>query len=59
LAAEILTNLKQQVSEMALEPSAGGCFELSVDDKPIFSKLQSGRFPEEGEILRQLKQLAS
>ena len=33
-----------------LVPSDGGCFEVSRDGQPIFSKLASGRFPEDGEI---------
>ena len=33
-----------------LVPSDGGCFEVSRDGMPIFSKLASGRFPEDGEI---------
>ena len=37
--------------ESDLVPGSGGVFEVSVDDKTIFSKKALGRFPEEGEIL--------
>ena len=37
-----------------LIPGSDGAFEVSVDGKLIFSKLQSGKFPEPGEILRLL-----
>jgi selenoprotein W-related protein len=32
----------------------GGVFEISVGDELIFSKKQSGRFPEPGEVEREL-----
>jgi selenoprotein W-related protein len=38
-----------------LIPGSGGAFEVTVDDKLVFSKLQTGRFPEPGEIVQQLK----
>jgi selenoprotein W-related protein len=28
-------------------PSGGGCFELSVDGDLIYSKLKTGKFPDE------------
>lgn len=33
---------------------AGGVFDVSVDGKLIYSKHQTGRFPEHGEIFSQL-----
>lgn len=39
---------------MALIPSSGGVFEISLDGQPLFSKKVLGRFPEEGEIERAL-----
>lgn len=32
-------------------PGDGGCFEVSVDGKLLFSKLKLERFPDPGEIL--------
>ena len=32
-------------------PSDGGCFELSVNGKLIYSKLQTGEFPNEQAML--------
>jgi selenoprotein W-related protein len=37
-----------------LEPSGGGSFEIHADGKPIYSKLETGEFPDEQEILRKL-----
>jgi len=31
--------------------SGGGAFEITVEGKKIFSKLETGRFPEDKEIL--------
>jgi selenoprotein W-related protein len=38
-------------SEITLKPSDGGRFEVLVNDKVIFSKLDSDRFPEDDEVL--------
>ncbi len=38
---------------------SGGVFEVTVDGTPVFSKKQSGRFPEPGEITGLLKQRKS
>jgi selenoprotein W-related protein len=32
-------------------PSKGGCFELTVDGKTLYSKLDTGEFPDEGELV--------
>ena len=37
---------------LELEPSGGGCFEVSVDGREIWSKLRTGKFPDEEEMLR-------
>jgi len=47
LAAKLLTQFKRRISSLELEPSTGGCFELSVGSEQIYSKLQTGRFPDE------------
>jgi selenoprotein W-related protein len=50
LAAQLLAQFKQRISALELEPSTGGCFELSVGDELVYSKLQTGRFPDEASI---------
>jgi selenoprotein W-related protein len=37
-----------------LKKSGGGVFEVFIDDKKIFSKKESGRFPDQDEILSQV-----
>jgi selT/selW/selH-like putative selenoprotein len=35
-------------------PSKGGCFELRVGDRLIYSKLKTGTFPNEEEVLSEV-----
>jgi len=37
---------------------SGGIFVVTVDNQPIFSKKQEGRFPTESEIVEKLRALA-
>ncbi len=38
-------------------PGAGGVFDVIVDGKTIYSKKETGRFPEKGETLELIKKL--
>jgi selenoprotein W-related protein len=51
LTQKLLVHFKRDISELELRPSTGGCFEISVDGKLIFSKLSTQRFPEDQEIM--------
>jgi len=49
--AELLKNkYKGKLEGVKLVPSSGGAFEVSLDGDLIYSKLKTGRFPEEKEI---------
>jgi selenoprotein W-related protein len=50
MALELLTHYRKDISELKLVPSGGGAFEVSVNGKLIFSKLEKGRFPEPKEL---------
>jgi selenoprotein W-related protein len=50
--ADLLKQYEDKVETITLIPSGGGAFEVKVDDKLIYSKLQTGRHPEEGEVSR-------
>ena len=50
MTASILKEFKQDIESFSLLPSDGGKFEFSIDGDLVFSKLQKGRFPEDGEI---------
>ena len=49
---EILSdeNLERRVEDFSLVPSDGGKFEFSANGKLLYSKLQTGRHVEEGEL---------
>ena len=42
---------KQQVSNLELQPDQGGCFELTVGDELIYSKLETKEFPDEDQMI--------
>ena len=50
MALELLSHFRKQITALELVPSGGGRFEVSVNGKPVFSKLQLGRFPEPKEL---------
>jgi selenoprotein W-related protein len=54
LAAKILGKYKQRLQGMELQPSSGGCFELTVDDQLVYSKLQTGKFPDEQTMVAEI-----
>ena len=54
MAAKILSQYKQKLAGLELEPSKGGCFELSVDGELIYSKLQTGQFPDEDAMVAEI-----
>ena len=48
--------IKQELDvEAELIEGASGIFDVTVDGKKIYSKHDTGRFPEEDEILSQLR----
>ena len=46
-------------AEVRLIESRGGVFEVSVDDRLIFSKKRTGRHAEPGEVLRLIANTAA
>jgi selenoprotein W-related protein len=50
LTTKLLTTFKQKIAELKLIPSGGGCFEVSVNGELVYSKLQTGTFPDESVI---------
>jgi selenoprotein W-related protein len=54
LADKLLGKYKNQVAEVALVPSSGGAFEVSAGGDVIYSKLETGRFPDERVLLNEI-----
>ena len=57
LADELLKNYEHVVEAIALVPSDGGRFEVTVNGTLIFSKLQTHRHAEPGEVIRLVKKI--
>ncbi len=51
MASQILTQYKQQLESLELQPSSGGCFELSLDGELVYSKLATEEFPDEAAMV--------
>jgi selenoprotein W-related protein len=51
LTEKLLKKFKQQIADLKLIPGGGGCFELTVDGDLIYSKLKTGKFPDEEAML--------
>lgn len=54
MAAKILSEFKQRIEGLELQPSSGGCFEVTVDGVLVYSKLQTGEFPDEKALVAQI-----
>lgn len=50
LANSLLDEHKNELEMVKIIPSSGGVFEVSLDDKLVFSKKELGRFPNEDEV---------
>jgi selenoprotein W-related protein len=57
LAAKVLTQFKQKLAALELQPAGGGCFEITLDGQLIYSKLKTGEFPDEDAIVAELSKL--
>jgi selenoprotein W-related protein len=47
LTSKLLSTYKQRIEGLKLVPSSGGCFELTVNGDLVYSKLETGEFPDE------------
>lgn len=50
LAQEILTTFADDIGEVALQPGSGGVLEIRLGQELIYSRKETGRFPEAKEI---------
>jgi selenoprotein W-related protein len=51
LANGLLKEFEYDIGNLTLVPSDGGRFEVSVNDKLVYSKLQTHRHAEPGEVV--------
>jgi selenoprotein W-related protein len=57
LASDLLENFEPEIESVTLVPSDGGRYEISVTDQLIYSKLQTGRHAEPGEVIGLIQKL--
>jgi selenoprotein W-related protein len=57
LANELLKDFEPEIESITLMPSNGGRYEVTVDDKLVYSKLQTGRHANPGEVMELIKEL--
>lgn len=55
LTDEVLAFYGNRVSELTLLPSGGGVYEVTLNGDLVYSKKETGRHAEEGEVLGLLK----
>ena len=53
MAQELLSTFEQEIGSVALSPGMGGVFDVSVNGERIWSRKDTGRFPD----IKELKQL--
>jgi selenoprotein W-related protein len=51
LATDLLKHFEPEIESITLVPSDGGRYEITVNDKLVYSKLQTGRHAEPGEVV--------
>ena len=54
MTEKILKEMKLDVEELTLVPGKGGRFEVFVDGVQIYSKLETGEFPDEDVVVSQV-----
>ncbi len=57
LAGDLLKEFEYVVESVALVPSDGGRFEVSVNGRLVYSKLQTQRHAEPGEVIGLVRKL--
>jgi len=55
LTEELAKALKQKMKELTIAPFADGRFEVFVNDKKVWSKLETGEFPDNSTLLAKIK----
>jgi selenoprotein W-related protein len=57
LVSELLRDYEHVIESVALMPSDGGRFEVSVNGQLVFSKLELRRHAEAGEIIKLISKM--
>jgi selenoprotein W-related protein len=57
LTAELIKEFEYKIESFSLVPSDGGRFEVSVNGDLVYSKLQTNRHPDPGEVAGLLRKV--
>ena len=57
MTEKIAHDFKNRLDRLILKPGSGGVFEVRVNGQDIYSKKQTGEFPDEDAIVAQLATL--
>lgn len=55
----MLRRFKQKIKSLSLSPYADGRFEVFVDGVKVYSKLDTGQFPDEDAVVREMEKKAA
>lgn len=56
LTTRLLNHFKNRIARLILVPSDGGRFEITVDGDTVYSKLETGSFPSEPDLIKEIEQ---
>jgi selenoprotein W-related protein len=59
LVNDLLKEFEHMIESVSLIPSDGGRFEVNVNGQLVFSKLQTNRHAEAGEIIKIISKIVS
>lgn len=59
LAEELLREFEHSIENLSLVPSEGGRFEVTVNGQLLYSKLETKRHAEPGEVLGLVRKMAA
>ena len=57
LAGELLKHFEHLIERISLVPSDGGRFEVTVNDRLLYSKLKTNRHAQPGEVIGMINRL--
>ena len=57
MAEQLLEEFEQNISRLTLIPSGGGRFEVMLDDRPIYSKAETGLHPDYEMVATPLREI--
>lgn len=55
MTEDLLNRYKNKIATLTLQPSSGGVFEVTANGDLLFSKKETGRFPDHQEIIEPLE----